>query len=233
FINASLGFSYDLSAPKIESKKKPNKEKIVKVKKTKKVDEKKETKKVEPKIENKEVETDKEKVKAEKVKEKPKMPAKETEPAEKPKKKEPTVEKIQEKVEKEVQPEFHKELKYMIKPHDYLAKIARNLYDDKSKWKNIWEWNDDLVGENPNLIYPYYELHLKNVPAESISKLNYDFYKYEVADNENLRSIALKEYGSPYAWVIIYRDNKDKINLKEGLPAGTILKLRTELYNQE
>ncbi len=221
FITASLGFSYDLSAPKIVSKKK-HKEKIVKVEKPKKPKEVKAPEKKAEKIE-------KEELKSEKVQEKPEE---KEEPVKEPKEKEQKVEKIQEKPEKEVQPEFYDELQYMIKPHDYLAKIARQLYGDKSKWKSIWKWNEELVGNDPNLIYPYYELQLKNVPVESTASLEYDYYKYEVGSNEDLRSIASKEYGSSYAWVIIYRDNKSIINLKERLTSGTVLKLRTKLFNQ-
>lgn len=43
---------------------------------------------------------------------------------------------------------------YTVKQGDYLILIARRVYGDGSKWKQIYEANRDVIGGNPNLIYP-------------------------------------------------------------------------------
>ncbi len=122
----------------------------------------------------------------------------------------------------------------MIKPGDYLIKIADKAYDDKSMWKDIYKWNKSEVGSNPDLIYPFYPLKLKDVPVGNIPELNYSFYEYEVKGGETLDDIAAKEYGNPYAWVIIIRDNVDVLGDRYTVPTtGTIIKLRTKVFNEE
>lgn len=48
--------------------------------------------------------------------------------------------------------------KYTVKPGDTLGKIAAQLHGDKSKWRDLYERNRDVVGSNPHLIFPGQEL---------------------------------------------------------------------------
>ncbi|MDZ7373827.1 MAG: LysM peptidoglycan-binding domain-containing protein [candidate division KSB1 bacterium] len=46
---------------------------------------------------------------------------------------------------------------YLVAKGDYLQKIAANpaVYNDPTKWTRIYEANKDIIGNDPNLIYPY------------------------------------------------------------------------------
>jgi nucleoid-associated protein YgaU len=120
---------------------------------------------------------------------------------------------------------------YMIKPKDYLSLIALQQYDNLGMWRFIYKWNRKKIGENPNLIYPFNELLLKK-PKEVANDLEYEFYDYTVKANESLWGIAGREYQNHYAWIVILRDNADVLGSNlENIPAGTVLKLRTNLFN--
>ncbi|MCF7886505.1 MAG: outer membrane beta-barrel protein [Candidatus Marinimicrobia bacterium] len=155
------------------------------------------------------------------------------EKAEEIEKEEEKAEELEEKAKEEIEKKYYEKLQYMIKPNDYLIKIAGNIYEDKSMWNDIYDWNRDMIGDNPNLIYPFHELLLKNVPVDNANELEYEFYNYEVKKGETLWSVAAKEYGNPYAWIVIYRDNKNVLGDKcQNLKEGTILKLRNQIFNK-
>ena len=46
---------------------------------------------------------------------------------------------------------------YVVKSGDTLSKIAKDLYGDASRWREIFEANKEQI-ENPNLIRPGWEL---------------------------------------------------------------------------
>ena len=56
------------------------------------------------------------------------------------------------KIQREVGPD-----EYLVAKGDYLAKIAENAQSlgDPSSWTKIYEKNKDIIGEDPNTIYPY------------------------------------------------------------------------------
>ncbi|MGC9512279.1 MAG: LysM peptidoglycan-binding domain-containing protein [Fidelibacterota bacterium] len=119
---------------------------------------------------------------------------------------------------------------YMTRPGDYLTKIALNEYGRASVWRMIWNWNYEKIGDNPDVIFPYQEYDLKK-PREVAKPVKYDLYDYTVAQGETLWSIAEKEYGNNYAWVVILRDNYNKLGDDyDTLEPGTVLQLRTKLY---
>jgi nucleoid-associated protein YgaU len=48
-------------------------------------------------------------------------------------------------------------MKYVVKSGDTLSGIAKELYGDGNRWREIFEANKDQI-ENPNLIRPGWEL---------------------------------------------------------------------------
>ncbi len=56
------------------------------------------------------------------------------------------------KIQREVGPD-----EYLVAKGDYLAKIAGNpeIMDDPAKWAKVYEKNKEIIGEDPNLIFPY------------------------------------------------------------------------------
>jgi hypothetical protein len=151
----------------------------------------------------------------------------------KPEPKEVKVEEVEEKTEKVAKTQYE-DLLYMIKPYDYLLDLSYKFYNDSTKWEDIYKWNDILSKTNPNLIYPFEEIRLKNLKEGILDELDYEYYDYEVKPGESLWSIAAEEYGNPLAWVIIVRDNRELLeeNLHQVKP-GMILKLRTKVFNEE
>jgi len=148
------------------------------------------------------------------------------------------VEKAPKVVEKEVVeelPEVYEPLpesvwvKYMIQPNDYLTKIAKKEYGVVTMWRSIWDWNYELIGDNPDLIYPYEELSLKKEASKAV-EVCYEYVDYTVEKGENLWCIAEKVYGNSYAWIIILRDNLDVLGTDYNrIKPGMVLKLRTAI----
>ncbi|RMZ49695.1 LysM peptidoglycan-binding domain-containing protein [Candidatus Marinimicrobia bacterium PRS2] len=127
---------------------------------------------------------------------------------------------------------------YMTKRGDYLSLIAYKEYDNANEWRRIYQWNREHWEEkgigpdrdNPNFIYPYRELDLKK-PAENAIEWAYDSYNHVVENGETLWTIAQKEYGDELAWVVLFWDNEDLLNSRDGkLIAGMQLKIRSELW---
>jgi len=56
------------------------------------------------------------------------------------------------KIQREVGPD-----EYLVAKGDYLQKIAGNadVLGDPSSWTQIYEKNKDIIGENPNMIFPH------------------------------------------------------------------------------
>ncbi len=119
---------------------------------------------------------------------------------------------------------------YMIKPGDYLSLIAYNEYGNANEWRRIYRWNREMIGDDPDKIYPYNELDLKK-PQGSAVEFSYEHYLHTVQSGETLWIIANKEYGDSYAWVVLFWDNEKLINDNDGnLYPGMKLKVRTSLW---
>jgi nucleoid-associated protein YgaU len=133
------------------------------------------------------------------------------------------------KVEPEVLfPDFAWE-KYMVEPGDFLIKIAKREYGDFRLWRQIYAWNKDEIGENPNIIYPF---HFLNLQKERLSaKMAEPTYtEYTVQTGDNLWNIAGNKYGDAKSWIILLWDNEDTIKANAGvLNPGMTLKLREKL----
>ena len=48
---------------------------------------------------------------------------------------------------------------YEVQPGDSLGKIAKHVYGDASRWKEIWEANKAAI-PNPDLIHPGQQLSM-------------------------------------------------------------------------
>jgi len=43
---------------------------------------------------------------------------------------------------------------YTVKSGDCLYNISRDIYGDPNRWREIYEANKDIIGSNPNMIFP-------------------------------------------------------------------------------
>ena len=142
---------------------------------------------------------------------------------------------VSEKPKKEIKvdpevlfPDFAWE-KYMVEPGDFLIKIAKREYGDFRLWRQIYAWNKDEIGENPNIIYPY---HFLNLQKERLSAKTAEptYTEYTVQTGDNLWNIAGNKYGDAKSWIILLWDNEDTIKANAGvLNPGMTLKLREKL----
>ena len=48
---------------------------------------------------------------------------------------------------------------YTVQPGDSLSKIAKKIYGDSNRWKEIWQANQAKI-PNPDLIHPGLELQI-------------------------------------------------------------------------
>jgi nucleoid-associated protein YgaU len=119
---------------------------------------------------------------------------------------------------------------YMIRPDDYLTKIAYKEYGNPNEWRSIYGWNRERIGDDPNLIYPYNELQLYK-PEDEVRIWDYDYLIHVVVSGETLWSAAGDEYGDAIAWIVIFWDNEDTLNSNAGrIKPGMELRIRTELW---
>ncbi len=121
--------------------------------------------------------------------------------------------------------------RYMIRPDDWLSKIALKEYGNPRAWRRIYDWNRETIGGNPNLIYPYHELDLFK-PEYEVTEQIVDFIVHEVQPGENLWSIAVQEYADGKAWSILFWDNEELLNSNSGLlKPGMRLQVRTQIWS--
>ena len=119
--------------------------------------------------------------------------------------------------------------KYMVLPDDYLIKIAKKEYGDFRLWRNIYAWNKDDIGNNPNIIYPYNFLNIQKQRV-SAKTLEPTYFAYTVKSGDNLWNISGEKYGDAKSWIILLWDNEETIKANAGiLTPGMTLKLREKL----
>jgi nucleoid-associated protein YgaU len=118
---------------------------------------------------------------------------------------------------------------YMIQRGDFLIKIAKKEYGDWRKWRDIYRWNKEEIGDNPNLIYPYHFLDLLK-PIDQVKDCDLRFTTRVVHRGETLWSIAGEVYGDPLAWIVLFWDNEEILEAGEGvLYPGMELKIRIHI----
>ena len=121
-------------------------------------------------------------------------------------------------------------IKYMIQPNDYLTKIALQEYGVVTMWREIWDWNVEVIGDDPDLIYPFEELSLKKDAADVEEAAVCEYETYTVQEGESLWCISKKLYGNSYAWIVLLRDNMETLgNDYNSITVGMVLKVRTEI----
>ncbi len=119
---------------------------------------------------------------------------------------------------------------YMIRPDDYLTKIAWEEYGNPNEWRRIYSWNRNRIGDDPNLIYPFHELSLYK-PEDELAGFSYDYAIHVVAEGESLWSIAGSKYGNEVAWSVLFWDNEELLGANAGmLKPGMELRVRTRLW---
>ncbi len=120
---------------------------------------------------------------------------------------------------------------YMIKPNDWLTKIAYNEYGNPNEWRLIYGWNKERIGDDPNLIYPYNDLELFK-PIQEVIETDKLFTEHIVVAGENLWKIAVKVYSDGKAWSVLFWDNEELLSSNAGLlEPGMRLRVRTELWS--
>ncbi len=135
-----------------------------------------------------------------------------------------------EKMADGVMPQDSVAYSYIIRPNDYLTKIAFNEYGNPAKWQSIYKWNRQRIGDDPNNIYPYRDLELFK-PPEEIAAVEYEYILHTVASGENLWSIAGEAYSDERAWIVIFWDNEKLLSDNSGyIKPGMELKIRTQLW---
>ncbi|MBF0441082.1 MAG: LysM peptidoglycan-binding domain-containing protein [Oligoflexales bacterium] len=119
-------------------------------------------------------------------------------------------------------PELGSKMSYIVQKGDNLATIAKKIYGDMSKWKEIANFTGIT---NPKLIYPgdvvYYQL-TEQTMAFATSYESVTRSEVVVKQGDTLSTIAKRVLGSSQNWKIIWRQN-DNIDNPDSLTAGTVI----------
>lgn len=120
---------------------------------------------------------------------------------------------------------------HKVRPNDNLFKIAKEYYDDETKWKRIYEANKSIMA-NPNSLYVGQSLVIPDLKVakqvtpldkKSVKKVSTISGTHTVEPGDTLYSLARKYYHDSNKWVMIYEANEHKIESKGLLRKGQIL----------
>jgi nucleoid-associated protein YgaU len=120
---------------------------------------------------------------------------------------------------------------YTVQQGDTLSAIALRCYGDANRWIDIYQVNRDVIGANPNLIFPGQRLAIAGTPGNITGFAQpVPVGSYVVQPGDNLSSIAQRTYGTQ-DWQRIYNANVGVIGQNPNLiypaqrlaipPAGT------------
>lgn len=90
---------------------------------------------------------------------------------------------------------------YTIRPGDNLWDIARKNMGDGTRWQEIYQANQSVLGSNPDLIHPGTHINLPD--GSTVASAD----KYVVQPGDNLWDIAQKQMGGGQNWHEIYNQN--------------------------
>jgi LysM repeat protein len=96
---------------------------------------------------------------------------------------------------------------YTVQKGDNLWNIAEKQLGDGSKWTEIYKMNQDVIGQNPDLIFSGTELKLPGGMEQSVA----DAGKYIVKPGDNLWDIAKHQLGDGNKWGDLFKANEGVI----------------------
>lgn len=99
---------------------------------------------------------------------------------------------------------------YTIERGDCLWNIAKEHLGDGFKWQEIYELNSNVLGTNPDLIYPGTTIQLPGGGTE-IASSTAGAETYIVKPGDNLWDISREHLGSGTHWGDLYKANQDVI----------------------
>lgn len=136
----------------------------------------------------------------------------------------------------EVQGGSVEDVNYVIRKGDSLSKIAKKVFGDLHKWKDIAGMNAFI--KNPNLIFPGDVIAIKASTGESQSFAKNYNAKVEttkvteiVQKGDTLEKIAKRSLGDGSGWKYIWHLNHSAIPNPNRLKVGTKLYFSTGVYN--
>lgn len=99
---------------------------------------------------------------------------------------------------------------YTIERGDCLWNIAKEHMGDGLKWQEIYELNQNVLGSNPDLIYPGTTIQLPGGGTE-IASFTAGAEHYIVKPGDNLWDISREHLGGGTHWGELYKANQDII----------------------
>ena len=113
---------------------------------------------------------------------------------------------------------------HIIKRGESLEKISLKYYENISMVDSLVSWNKNIFKSNKNLIYPYTVIKVKTDRLINKSSIYND---YIIVSGETLWSISKELLDDPYAWLLIYNDNKNiLVDGANSLKPGMKIKIR-------
>jgi nucleoid-associated protein YgaU len=91
---------------------------------------------------------------------------------------------------------------YIVQPGDSLSLIAMKAYGDVTKWQWIYDYNKEVIGDNPDLLQPGQRLFIPH--SDPITQ----YANYIVQTSDTLQSIAERAYCDAKYWDVIWWANQ-------------------------
>lgn len=106
---------------------------------------------------------------------------------------------------------------YVVQKGDNLWNIAKDHLGGGAKWQEIYQLNQNLIGQNPELIYPGTTLQLPGGGSEIANAGTTSMTNYTVKPGDNLWDISHDMLGEGQNWGDIYNLNKEVIGANPSL----------------
>lgn len=100
---------------------------------------------------------------------------------------------------------------YTVQKGDSLWNIAKNNLGDGTKWQEIYQLNQNSIGQNPDLIYPGTDIQLPGASPEIANGGTTTMTNYTVKPGDNLWDISEEVLGKGSRWGELYQANQDLI----------------------